>query len=279
MSLPIPITELERIAREAGTLGTQHFGQVQTEYKPDGTVVTEADRAVQRLILSQLREQVPDARDLYLLAEEDTDPPNPGVEDPSAARFIAAVDPLDGTTSFASGLPLWGVSIGLLADHCPVGGVVYMPLMGGADGWMYAVDDTGPARLNGAPLTVRPHRPFDNFTQLAVPSGFGRWANLPGFTGKLRSLGSTAHHVSLVASGALDAAVVGAAHLWDIAAGAALLERAGGVLCSTAGTPVDWQALYEDRLPEAPLVAGAPETVDALVSQLQLRPPPTRNQS
>ena len=49
------------------------------------------------------------------------------------------------------------------------------------------------------------------------------------------------------------------------------------MICSTAGTPVDWQALYEDRLPDAPLVAGAPETVAALSAQLQLRPPPPRN--
>jgi len=276
MKLPIPIKTLTRIAREAGAMGARHFGRVQAEHKPDGTLVTEADRAVQRLILGQLRERVPDARELYLLAEEDTDPPNADVTDPSAARFIAAVDPLDGTTCFAAGLPLWGVSIGLLADQQPVGGVVYMPLLGGPEGWMYAVGDTGPAQLNGAPLTVRPHRPFDNYTQLAVPSGFPRWGKLRNYTGKFRSLGSTAHHVSLVASGALDGAVVGRAHLWDIAAAAALLERAGGVIRTTAGDPVDWQALYADRLPDAPLVAGAPDTVDALIAQLELRPPPRR---
>jgi myo-inositol-1(or 4)-monophosphatase len=274
MKLPIPLKDLTHIAREAGGLGVHHFGRVQAQCKPDGTLVTEADGAMQRLILSKMRELEPRTSALYLLAEEDTDPPNPGLSSPASARFVAAVDPLDGTTSFASSLPLWGVSIGLLAEHKPVAGVVYMPLLGGPDGWMYAVDATGPARLNGAPLAVRPHRPFDTFTQLAVPSGFGRWANLPGFRGKLRSLGSTAHHVSLVASGALDGAVVGRPHLWDIAAAAALLERAGGVLRTTDGAPVDYQALYADRRPNAPMVAGAPETVDALIAQLEFRLPP-----
>ncbi len=274
MNLPIPLKDLTRIAREAGKLGVRHFGRVQAKCKPDGTLVTEADGAMQRLILDQMRALEPSAQQLYLLAEEDTAPPNPGLSSPASAQFVAAVDPLDGTTSFASGLPLWGVSVGLLTEHRPAAGVVYMPLLGGPDGWMYAVDATGPARLNGAPLAVRPHQPFDTFTQLAVPSGFGRWANLPGFRGKLRSLGSTAHHVSLVASGALHGAVVGRAHIWDIAAAAALLERAGGVLRTTAGAPVDWQALYEDRLGDAPIVAGSPETVEALIAQLEIRPLP-----
>ncbi len=274
MKLPFPMQQLIRIARDAGDLATQHFGKVRAERKADGTLVTEADRAVQRLILDELRALVPRTEDLFLLAEESTEPPNPGLSDPTRARLVAAVDPIDGTTSFASGLPLWGVSIGLLAEGRPVAGVVNMPLLGGAAGWMYAVDAEGAARLNEAPVTVRPFRPFDTDTQLVVPSGFLRWAKLPGFRGKLRSLGSTAHHLSLVAGGAVDAAVLGLPHLWDIAAAAALVERAGGVLCTTRGDPVDWEALYADQLGDAPLVAGAPDTVDRLLSMLQLRPRP-----
>lgn len=276
MKLPIPMEELVRIAREAGALGIRYFGRVRAERKPDGTLVTEADRAVQRLIVEALRARVPDATELYVLAEEDTAPPNPGLSDPAAAKFVAAVDPVDGTTSFAAGLPLWGISMGLLAEGRPVAGVVHMPLLGGPQGWTFSVDVAGPARLNGDPVTVREHRPFDSLTQLNVPSGFSRWARLVGFRGKLRSLGSTAHHLSLVAAGRVDAAVLGRPHLWDIAAGAALLERAGGVICTTGGDAVDWLALYADDRPTSPLVSGAPDTVDDLLARLELQPRPAR---
>ena len=106
--------------------------------------------------------------------------------------------------------------------------------------------------------------------------GFRGPARGKTFPGKLRSLGSTAHHVALVASGAVSAAVVGQAHLWDLAAGAALLERAGGVLQTTAGNPVDWEALYEDRMQPEPLIAGSPEAVEALVAILEVSPAPGR---
>jgi len=268
--MTLSLDSIAQLARSAGALGVQHFGHVQAERKADGTLVTAADGAMQRLIVEGLRELQPDAQALYILGEEDTEIPNPGVDDPRKAHTVAAVDPLDGTTSFAAGLPLWGVSIGLLTDGLPVAGVVYMPLLGGATGWMYRVDVTGPARRNDDSLSVRPWDGWSKFSQVAVPSGFHRWARLRGFRGKLRSLGSTAHHVSLVASGALDAAVVGRAHLWDLAAAAALLERAGGVLQTPDGRPANWLELYFDRMQDQPLLVGAPDAVTALADVLEL---------
>ncbi|MFH2007604.1 MAG: inositol monophosphatase family protein [bacterium] len=268
--MTITLDDIADLARSAGALGVEHFGHVKAERKGDGTLVTAADGAMQRLIVTGLRALQPDARALYILGEEDTEIPNPGVDDPREAHTVAAVDPLDGTTSFAAGLPLWGVSIGLLTHGRPAAGVVYMPLLGGSTGWMYRVDATGQAQRNGDELSVRPWEGWGKFSQVAVPSGFHRWARLQGFRGKLRSLGSTAHHVSLVAAGALDAAVIGRAHLWDLAAAAALLERAGGTLQTAEGKPANWQELFFDRMQDQPLLVGAPQTVASLAEILEL---------
>jgi myo-inositol-1(or 4)-monophosphatase len=272
----VPLTELERIARDAGALGVSQFGQVAAETKADGTLVTAADRSVQRLIVRRLRSVEPDPRRLFILAEEHQEGLNPGGATPKHAEVVAAVDPLDGTTSFAAGLPLWTVSLGLLRGGRPVAGVVYAPLLGGADGWLYRAGEQEDATRNGAPLSVRPYAGWETLDQIGVPSGFHRWARVRDFGGKLRSLGSTAHHLSLVAAGGLGAVVVGRAHLWDLAGALPILERAGGVLQHPGGAAPDWEALLSDRLPRRILVAGPPAAAAALAERVEItaRPRP-----
>ncbi len=266
---------LEDIAREAAALGVRRFGHVHAETKADGTIVTAADRELQHLIVDRLRRLEPDPARLYILAEEDQQALNPGVTAPADAALVAAVDPIDGTTSFAAGLPLWSVSIGLLRGGRPVAGVVHAPLLGGPGGWLYRAGPQGPALRNGQPLRAKQHAGFEQVDQIGVPSGFHKWARVRGFQGKLRSLGSTAHHLCLVGAGGLDAAVVGRAHLWDLAGALPVLERAGGVLCYADGDPPDWEAIIADRIPRRVLVVGAPDTAADLGSRVEItwRPP------
>lgn len=264
----IPAAELERIVRLGAREAVARFGRVGAERKRDGSLVTEADRAVQRVILAALRALEPDPGRLAILAEEDRSEQaaaeRPPLGDPLTAPLVAAVDPIDGTTAYASGLPLWTVSLGLLAHGRPVAGVVFAPLLGGADGWLYRVDAEGPATLEGAPLRVATFTGWEPESQVALTSSPAALERLRGFRGKLRSLGSTAHHLAVAAAGRVDAAVVGKPWAWDIAAGAALVERAGGVIETLTGAPPDWAAmLRRERQPE-PLLVGSREAVAAL---------------
>lgn len=273
------LERLERIARDAAALGVARFGHVASERKADGTVVTEADRAMQARIVAELRALEPDPRRLFLICEEERDEGasadlNPGVADPRVAEWVAAVDPLDGTASYASGLPLWCVSIGLLRQGRPVAGVVYAPLLGGGDGWLYRVGPEGAATRNGDLLAARPFDAWERVRHLGVPSGFHRWARVDGYRGKQRSLGSTAHHLCLVAAGGLDGAVIGRAHLWDLAAGAAILERAGGVLVTLAGAAPAWDPLLDDEVPREILVAASPALAAELGQRVRIHPRP-----
>ena len=265
----LPIDELERVARAAGDAAATLFGRVQAERKRDGSIVTEADRTSQRLIVRALRALEPDPRRLYVLAEEETDgeDPNRGCDDPLAADVVAAIDPVDGTTAFASGIPLWSVSIGLVRGGRPVAGVIQTPLVG-PRGWLYRVAPDGPAERDGTPLAVAA---FDGWTansQVLVTSGARNFVPIAGFRGKLRSLGSTAHHLALVAAGAADAAILGRPWAWDLAAGQALVERAGGVLETLDGAAPDWPTMLRRRRQPAPLLVGSPAAVAALRSLL-----------
>ncbi len=260
----LPMDELERVVRRAAGAAVAQFGRVRAEQKRDGSLVTEADRAAQREIVAGLRALEPDPARLAILAEEDAAEGAAPWGDPLAAPLVAAVDPVDGTNAFASGLPFWTVSLGLLAGGRPVAGIIFAPLLGGAEGWLYRVGFEGPATLGGAPVRIAPFTRFSAFSQVAVTSGAAAQARMGRFPGRLRSLGSTAHHLALVAGGMLDAAIVGRPWAWDLAAGAALVERSGGVLETASGTPPDWpRLLRRERQPE-PLYVGSPAAIAAL---------------
>ncbi len=259
---------LERIAREGAAAALELFGRVRPEHKEDGSIITEADRVSQRVILARFRELEPDPRRLFFRGEESLGEVNGALTDPMAADSVVAVDPVDGTTAFSRGLPLWGVSIGLFVGGTLSAGVVYMPLMGGREGWLYRGERGGPSLLNGLPIRVVPHDAWQRTSQIAVPSGALREGYLRNYPGKARSLGSVAHHVALVAAGRLDGALLGRPRAWDIAGGAAILEGAGGVIRDTAGAPVDWPRLLRGNRPERPLLAGTAEAVASLAAFL-----------
>lgn len=266
----IDISDLEAVAREAGEEAARLFGVASAQVKEDGSLVTQADLASQEIILRRLRELEPDPHRLYFLAEEQTaHDPNPGVASPVNAELVAAVDPLDGTSVYAAGVPLWSVSIGLIRGCQPVAGVVHQPLLGGRDGWLFRAGASGPATLNAGRLQVPDFRGWTVHSQIAVPSGFFRFARLVGYPGRVRSLGSTALHIALAAGGMIDAAIVGRAWVWDMAAGAALLERAGGVLRTASGGPVRWTELMSRKPQREPLLAGSAAAVEALARLLR----------
>ncbi|OQY68931.1 MAG: hypothetical protein B6D46_02195 [Polyangiaceae bacterium UTPRO1] len=237
---------------EAGELARSFFRNVTAERKPDHTLVTAADRAVEKFLTPRLSELVPGAR---ILGEEF------GATGSSHAACTVTLDPIDGTAAFIAGLPTWCITIGLLRRGVAVGGVTYLPMTGET----YAADEDV-AEWNGRALgpTTAPER-GDLF--MLTHSEFHR-GEARRFPGKIRSLGSTAYHMALVARGAATAAILGRPHLWDIAAGAAMLRAIGGELRYRSGAVVDLGALLGgERAPEQ-MVAAAPGAIDEILKSL-----------
>lgn len=221
-------------AREAGAIALAGYSKPEARRKPDHSYVTAADEAIEQLLRTRIKHAYPEHG---IVGEEESDYH-------TDAEYLWALDPIDGTGAFVAGLPVWGISIGLLKRGRPVLGVFYLPALGE---W-YEAGLEGPARFNGQPIEVLHDRLLDSQSYICVPSDIHRRYRID-YPGKVRSLGSMAAYVCLVARGSAAGAVVGRPKLWDIAAGMAILERAGGELrLLPSGAPLDL----------GPMLAGSP---------------------
>jgi myo-inositol-1(or 4)-monophosphatase len=226
------LSTAESIAREAGAMLRDFYHRgVRTEYKGDVDLVTEADRASEALIVNRLRAAFPD-HGIY--GEEGT---RQGLD----SEFRWYVDPLDGTTNFAHGFPVFCVVLGCERrrpglppneDGEMVAGVIYDPLR---DEMFSAARGAG-ATLNGEPIHVSGTR---SLQESLIATGFPsqkrhRSPNVhfyQEFTLRshgVRRAGSAAIDLAYVACGRLDGYWEFQLNPWDTSAGYLLLEEAGG---------------------------------------------------
>jgi len=165
---------------------------------------------------------------------------------------------LDGTRAYASGLPIWGVSLGLLQDGEPRAGVFYMP----AVGELYW-EDGNTATRNGTPVMCTGNLAVDDplaFVAVGSDSHLRYDIDYPC----VRSLGSTAAHLVYVACSKAVASLTRRVHLWDVAGVLPLLAYCGVRVAYLSGRPFAAQELARgERLPE-PMLAARPAVWDAL---------------
>lgn len=248
-----------RWAREAGSVLLHHFRtadlDIHTKFN-EADIVTRADRASEALLTGHIHRAYP--TDAILSEESGTSPGDSGW------RWV--IDPLDGTTNFSAGLPLFSVSIGI--EHCGVtmAGVVYAPRLGEM---FHAVRGAG-ARLNGVPVHASA---TSRLSRAVVATGFpvDKDTNpdnnldnlqriLPRVRG-LRRLGSAAIDLSYVGAGFLDAYWELNLHPWDVSAGLLIAKEAGA----------EFTCFRTDRCES--VIAGTPAIHDALLPLLSRCPP------
>lgn len=226
-------------ARRAGALLLDRFGSLrQIGYKSSSSnLVTEMDRLAEALVIRCIRSRFPDHA---ILAEE-------GGAQPGAADHRWIVDPLDGTTNYAHGMPIFAVSIALEVEGRVEVGVVFDPNRDEC----FTVTRRGGAFLNGRPLRVSETPTLD---ESLLSTGFpyeireGRDTNLAEHAAlrvrsrSVRETGSAAINLAQVAAGRLDAYWELRLGPWDAAAGCLMVEEAGGRVTNPAGGPVDIDA-------------------------------------
>jgi myo-inositol-1(or 4)-monophosphatase len=226
------IEYLEPIAREAGALLMDFFRRrIGFEYKGDVDLVTEADRASEKLIVSRLSERW---SDYGLIGEE-------GARTESASEYRWYVDPLDGTTNFAHGFPVFCVSIGLVKGDEPVVGVLYDPTRDE----LFAAEKGSGATLNGARIHVSPTKSLlESLLATGFPShkrhknpNIHFYHELTLRSHGLRRAGSAALDLACVACGRYDGFWEFNLNTWDTAAGVLLVREAGGTVTRVDGTP------------------------------------------
>jgi len=276
------------LACAAGARALDAFrGSLTLEFKGSkkDNPVTVLDRETETFLRNELRAAFPEHG---LLGEEHED------DIAADAQYVWVLDPIDGTMNFASGLPIWGISAGLLHAGRPVVGCIWVPvgptlapgayharLDGGA--WFEdqpvrvssATDERGQIMgLPGGHLRVfrfRRPKPGTARPQRALPDA--------------RTLGSCTAELMLIASGRLRAGVFVKPSIWDVAAGTLIVHEAGGRVLT-------WQdrrwlpfECFEPRPPEKkkdsppalrhwgqPLLLGAPDAVERLMARMAWHP-------
>jgi myo-inositol-1(or 4)-monophosphatase len=276
---PLSPSALLEVARSAAERAADHIRSLDRdhlarEYKSGShDIVTAHDRACEELIAERLREALPAA--LIVGEEGGVRPPSAEVADDPASRVTFYVDPIDGTSNFAAGLPLFCVSIGVAVGDELVAGVIDAPVLG----QVFTAAD-GPAMLNGVPLVPRAtHEPADALVLSGYP-GYLALEEQPELSlravpalqkgvSAVRHLGTAALELAYVAAGWADATFIPAINSWDIAAGFHLVRRAGGSVRTWPGTgPAD----LPDHLRPAYVACTGQERIevlDVLMDELQ----------
>jgi myo-inositol-1(or 4)-monophosphatase len=222
------------IAREAGALLANYFERrVRFELKGEFDLVTEADRASEKLVVERLRTHFPSHA---IVAEE-------GGGHESASEYRWYVDPLDGTTNFAHGFPMFNVTLALQRAGEAVAGVVYDPIRQE----MFSAERGSGAYLNGKRIHVSSTK---NLGESLASTGFpsrkrGHDINIHFYY----QVAMASHGVRRTGSAAIDLAYVASARLdffwefglmpWDMAAGVLLVQEAGGRVSDMHGAPHD----------------------------------------
>src|SRR5271170_4016260 len=224
------ISPMQAMAREAGALLMEYFRQhVKIEYKGDVDLVTVADRKSEALILERIRKQFP-THDV--IGEEGT-----RIETGSDYKWY--VDPLDGTTNFAHGYPVFCVSLAVAHRGQRVAGVIYDPTRDE----MFVAELGSGARLNDKAIHVSA---TPNLGECLVGTGFPShkrhrnpniyfYHQLTLRTHGVRRAGSAALDLCNVASGRYDGFWEFNLNPWDTAAGVLMVEEAGGKVTDFSG--------------------------------------------
>jgi myo-inositol-1(or 4)-monophosphatase len=250
-------------AAEIGMQLLKDFRQVQAEVKADGSLVTKADQWADAAIRAAIARQFPE----HGVLTEELEHQFPDTD------WCWVIDPIDGTTNFARGIPFWAISLGLLYKGTPVFGYIYVPCLNHAFHGFWS-GESGLSLPTGAFLNE------DLIQSNAAEPSKSRLFSLCArsldvlrqpFPCKIRMLGVASYNLLTVGIGSTVGAVEATPKVWDIAAAWAIAQAAGAVWVSLAEQPIFPLRVgenYRDRCYPT-LVVSQPEFVDTFLPLVQ----------
>ncbi len=223
--------QVNSLAKEVGNfIKSQKISSTDVETKSKNSLVTFVDKTAEKMIIENLSLLIPEAG---FIAEE-------GTSNKIGKQYNWIIDPLDGTTNFIHDVPCFCISIGLTRNDKLIMGVIYEINL---DELFYAWEGSK-AYLNGAVISVTSTPTLENSL---IGTGFPYYdfkhqesymelfKDLTHNTRGLRRLGSAAVDLAYVACGRFDAFYEYSLHPWDVAAGAFIVQQAGGMVCDFSG--------------------------------------------
>lgn len=248
------------LARQAGELLLSYYrpSGTRASLKADRSLVTEADLAADRLISRAIRDRYPQEA---LLSEE----LQPALGGEAACAWV--VDPLDGTSNFSLGLPIWGVALARLAEGIPESAAICFPALGE----MYTARRGAGAALNGERIQVKPPDPDMPAAFFSCCTRTFRRYEID-IRYKVRILGSASYTWCAVARGLALVGFEATPKVWDIAAGWLVVVEAGGTVMAHDGSqPFPLEAGLDYRGRNYPTLAAATAELAARARE-QIRP-------
>jgi histidinol phosphatase-like enzyme (inositol monophosphatase family) len=227
---------MRRIARAAAAETLPRFrvpGAVANKYTEGFDPVTEADREAETAIRALIRSEFPG----HGILGEEFGPEN------AAASHVWVIDPIDGTRSFISGIPLWGTLVGLTVDGDAVAGLMAQPFIGEL---FYASD--GHARYEGAngslPLSTRKTASLADATLCTTTPAMFKDRRREAYdrlehSVRLARYGTDCYAYAMVAAGNVDLVVETGLQTYDIVALIPIIEAAGGMITDLDGGPAE----------------------------------------
>ena len=279
------------MAQGAGDILASQFGQkISIEYKDkeERDPVTEVDKACQEYLAGEITRRFPDHS---ILGEEESEESkkDTGTTGAPCGDFLWVLDPLDGTTNYLNGLPVYAVSIGVLHRGRPLVGALFIPWPKPGGGFVLHCRQGGGCFAGEDPVEVyKSDEPVNN--RLAGLPGHFSYTNkygkgLKGKSGEPRTTGSIAYELAMTACGVMQYAVFGAPRMWDMAAGALAVMEAGGTVMTRSPKEKGWRVMesfvptWQDKPPTlkelrrwaAPLVVGNNQVAPLLAANLRSR--------
>ena len=250
-------------ARGAGSLLLDHFRRpLEVAYKSAGRrdPVTEADKRAEAFLRDAISAAYPD----HGIVGEEAE--NTAHETP---EFAWVLDPLDGTTNFLNGLPIFASSIGVLRRGTPVVAALFIPGVEAGGGSVYHARQNGGAFQDERRLAVAENTEPERGRLTGLPSfywrTFGFRDGLRQRIGEIRSLGSIAFEMAMTARGSYQMCLFNAPRIWDVAGGTLLIAEAGGNVLTRGNRIGPWAPLGGFRT-DAPALDNLREWRGAVVA-------------
>ena len=235
MNLNEILSQTLAITRETGNFmleEAQKFERSAIEYKGRNDLVSYVDKEAEKMLVAALSRIVPEAG---FITEEGT------AEEGKAEKYNWVIDPVDGTTNYVHGLPLYSTSIALMDGDAVVLGVINDPTRNEC----FHTIKGGKAYLNDKEISVSPITELDK-SLLATGFPYSKFKRMPMYIEVVQDLMQRTHGLRRMGSAAIDLAYVACGRFegffeynlkpWDVAAGVFLIQQAGGTVTTFSGT-------------------------------------------
>lgn len=246
---------LETCMKEASALAMAYFGKVNGTVKSNDNnqVLTDADIAIGKLLVEKSKTAFP----TFNIIDEEA-----GVID-NGSSFTIVIDPIDGTSNFANGLPLFGIFVGVLKDAVPIAGGIALPAFND----VYIAERNRGAFCNGQKIQVSDTSELKN---ALIAYGIDGHQEAPSLTRKevavlgdivlaIRNLRSSnsAFDFAAVADGRYGLVMNQTSKVWDNVAAHVVIEEAGGIYTDFYGQPMDYHDVLKRPEDNFTVCAGA----------------------